>query len=82
MKTYETFQDVMLNDPTVNRIMKSGGTESACVVELANEKQRLMARIIELDSIAPKKYKTPDGRVMVWNCPEDLVPVTEIPKIP
>jgi hypothetical protein len=25
-------------------------------------------------AISPKKYRLPDGRVVVWHCPDELVP--------
>lgn len=69
--------DVKRNDPTVHRILKSGGTPRDCVVALANEKEALVKRLMEMERIAPKKIKLPDGRVMIWRCPEDLVPLSK-----
>lgn len=62
-------------DATVHRILSLGGTQADCVVALVNEKEALAKRIMELDAIAPKKIKLDDGRVMIWHCPDDLVPL-------
>lgn len=73
---YTSFEDVRLNDPCVYNIMRQGGTVEQCVVALANQKEELFRQLIEAQSISPKKYKLPDGRVMIWRCPDDLVPLT------
>jgi hypothetical protein len=73
---YASFLDVILNDPYVNRIMKQGGTAEMCAVELANQNRELLRRVIELESIAPRKYRNEDGEMMIWRCPDGLVPLT------
>lgn len=72
---YTSFREVRLCEPIVARIMRAGGTPSECVVALANDRLRLLRRIEELESIAPKKIRTPDG-VAVWHCPDELIPLT------
>ena len=54
--------------------MKAGGTAEDCAVALSVEYDRLVDRVIALDSIAPRKIKLPDGRVLIWRCPDELVP--------
>ena len=66
------------NDAMVWHIIKAGGTEAQCVIALAKQKQELLEKIFRLEMIAPKKIRMEDGRVMVWRCPDDLVPFTDI----
>jgi len=69
-----TFLHLRRNNPIVARIMKAGGTAEDCAVALSVEYDRLVDRVIALDSIAPRKIKLPDGRVLIWRCPDELVP--------
>lgn len=69
-----TFMHLRRTNPIVARIMKAGGTAEDCAVALAVEYDRLVDRVIALDSIAPRKLKLPDGRVLIWRCPDELVP--------
>jgi hypothetical protein len=62
-------------DATVRRILAAAGTEADCVVALVNEKEALVKRLMELESIAPRKIKLPNGTVMIWRCPDHLVPL-------
>jgi hypothetical protein len=36
--------------------------------------EKLAARVAELEAIAPRKIRRPDGAVLVWHCPEEFVP--------
>ena len=74
MKRFSTFEDVRLNDGLVYAICHEAGTLEDCVVALVNQKQALIQRIVELERIAPKKVRLEDGTVMIWRCPDELVP--------
>lgn len=69
------FEDVCYLDATANRIMQAGGTAEDCVVALYERIQIMTTRLMELDSIAPRAYKTADGTLLVWRCPDALVPI-------
>jgi hypothetical protein len=45
--------------------------------ELARLKKTTSSRILELENIAPKAYRMPNGSIMVWRCPDELIPITE-----
>lgn len=64
-------------DATVHRILKGGGDLSDCVSALAAEKESLVRRITELESIAPKRIRLAAGGVATWHCPDDLIPIQE-----
>jgi len=69
-----TFLHLRRNNAIVARIMDAGGTAEDCAVALSVENDRLADRVMALDSIAPRKIKLPDGRVLIWRCPDELVP--------
>lgn len=69
------FRRVLDNDVTVHGIWEHGLSLETCIVSLASEKEFLVKRIMELESIAPRKIVMPDGRAMVWRCPDELVPI-------
>lgn len=68
-KQYRSFGEVEAHIPWANRFNYEG-----IIVSLANERERLIARIIELEAIAPFKVRLPSGQVAVWQCPEELIP--------
>ena len=74
---YETISDVINNDSQVRRVMESGGSPKDVIIALANEKERLVQKVIELELISPKRIATPKG-VMVWHCPDHLIPTESI----
>lgn len=62
------------NDVTVQSMAKSGAHAGEIIGALAQEKRALIERIAVLQSIAPKKITMTNGRVMVWHCPNELIP--------
>lgn len=71
------FIKATLTDATVHKILKSGGNLEDVVVALVNEKTELLGWLMAATTIAPKKIKTPDGKIMVWHCPDELIPLSE-----
>jgi hypothetical protein len=63
-------------DPTVNAGLRAGLPLEDVIVALVEDKDRLMQRILELASIAPRKITLPNGEVRVWRCPDEFVPET------
>ena len=55
-------------------MLKMGKPLEDIIGELVAEKGKYLRRIMELESIAPRKIVLPDGRVMVWRCPDAFVP--------
>ena len=43
-------------------------------VYYANRTIFLEERVKQLEQIAPKKIKGPDGQTYVWRCPDELIP--------
>ena len=76
--TGSTFQHLRLHNPIVAHIMRAGGTAEDCAVALSVHNDRLVDRLMMLEGIAPRRIKLPDGRVMVWRCPDHLIPETDM----
>lgn len=62
------------NDVTVSRMLRANEPLENIVGVMAQEKEAYVKRIMELERIAPRKVVMPDGRVMLWQCPAELVP--------
>ena len=73
-----TFDEVIRRNSVVYHIMKYGGTAEDCVVALFEHNEMLQEEIIKLQLIAPEKLKFPDGQVMIYRCPDEMVPEREI----
>lgn len=72
------FDRVRLSDVTVHEMLEHGRSLEETIVALVCEKNRFVQRILELESIAPRKIVMPDGRIMIWRCPDELVPEANI----
>lgn len=79
MSSKISFERAKQCDATVNRMLKCGASLQDIIGVLAAEKERLVGRITELEGIAPKKIALKNGQVMVWHCPDELVPLTPSP---
>jgi len=77
MKHFESMQDVRVNDATVANGLDGGIGLEKIIVALANDKQHLVKRIMELELIAPRKFKV-GNQTLVWRCPFDLIPETKL----
>lgn len=69
----EAYRRVLLNDSTVHQLVRRGVPPEGVIVALCEQKERMMKRIVELESIAPRKIKR-DGKTYVWHCPNELIP--------
>ena len=69
----EAYRRAVLNDVTVHMMDRQKQPLELIVGVLADQKQKYVDRIMELESIVPRKIVMPDGRVMVWHCADELV---------
>ena len=69
------------NDVTVNAMLRANACHTEIIGVMAAEKAKLIARIVKLEQIAPKKVTRPDGVVMVWHCPDHMVPSIDLPNV-
>ena len=75
------FETLRRHNPIVAAITRAGGTAEDCAVHLAAQNEKLMSKIIELEGIAPRRYKLDDGRKLIWRCPDHLVPETDLSQL-
>ena len=68
-------QKAIRTDATVHRMIQNGESSlEAVIAQLVDDKKALEKRLMELEMIAPRKIRLPDGRVMIYSCPDELVP--------
>ena len=70
----EKMRPVVHNNMIVHRILMDGGDLEDVVVALHEANKIQFHRIIALETIAPRKFTMPDGTVMVWHCPDKMIP--------
>ncbi len=72
----EKMRPVLHNNSLVVKVLQSGGDLEDAIIALHEANEVQFHRIIELAQIAPRKYKMKDGTVLVWRCPDDMIPET------
>jgi hypothetical protein len=74
----EQLEEAARTDATVQRLLEAGAKPYDIVNALVREKKAMLKRILELDSIAPRRIATPDGKIFIYRCPDEFVPIMEI----
>lgn len=64
-------------DPLVASLER-GVPWEVVIVCLARQRDELRARVMELEAIAPRRYKGPKGETLIWRCPDNLIPETKL----
>jgi hypothetical protein len=73
--SYQDAYGNLLNTSHVARhVHMLGGTAEEVAVALFEQIQTLEKQVAELRNIAPVKFTLGDGTVIVWRCPDELVP--------
>lgn len=72
-KPLVSFHQVLTTSPLVHRMWHSGALREDIIVAQENQIQELIQRIMELESIAPKKMRGPNGEIMIYHCPDELI---------
>jgi hypothetical protein len=73
----KTLTEAYYNNPLVHAMIVNGASLSEIIVALVNHISCQNKTISDLMAICPRKIKLDDGRIMVWHCPDDLVPFQE-----
>ena len=55
-------------------MLKAGCGQHEIIGALAFERDLAIQRVAELEIIAPRKYRTQEGKLMILHCPDHLVP--------
>ena len=70
----ESFAWAQSNDATVNAMLRRNACHTEIIATLALEKADFIKRIVELEMITPRKIRMPDGSVMIYRVPDNLIP--------
>lgn len=73
-ETNDAWRKVIATDPVVYGMVSTGQPLERIICALVEQKQRLLSEIQKLHLIAPRKVVMQDGTVMVWRCPDELIP--------
>lgn len=79
--TESMYRYALASDATVRNAVSQADGLKLAIAHLVMEKQALVRKLIEIEAIAPRSYRMPDGRIMVWQCPEHLIPITDTSKL-
>lgn len=63
-----------MNDAVVNRMLHMNMPLEAIILQLTKDKKAFVDHIVKLENIRPRVIKLPDGRKMVWRCPDEYIP--------
>lgn len=72
--TEQKFKELLLKDNLINKMYMRGASEKQMVIALASVVENLSKINLALSQITPRKMKGPDGSVVIWRCPDALVP--------
>lgn len=72
-----SFEQVLLREPCIREALRRGLSLEDVIVLLVNQRNLITKKLLDVQSYAPKKMILEDGRVMLWQCPAELVPVQE-----
>ena len=76
--TFVTFQEARDTDETVHKLMEIRAGPEAIIIALVEQKRVLTTELVTLIKIAPKRYRLKDGKQVVWHCPNELIPETQL----
>lgn len=74
VRQFKTFAEVVDNDVTVRQMTKTNRSLAAIIVCLVNQKEELKRVMLQMDAICPRRIKLPNGTVMIYRCPDHLIP--------
>ena len=66
------------DSPIVAAALNAGLSPLAAIQPLVDLTDRMVRRVIELERIAPRAIVGPDGRKLIWRCPDEFVPTNEV----
>jgi hypothetical protein len=70
----DSYHQAARKDASVASMAASGCSTFDIIGSLVYQKSQLIQRIMELESIAPRRITLPDGTEVIWRCPDELVP--------
>ena len=74
----EPADEARTDSPIVAAALNAGLSPLAAIQPLVDLTDRMVRRVIELERIAPRAIVGPDGRKLIWRCPDEFVPTNEV----
>lgn len=74
MSRYSSIEEAARNIPLLHTAQKYGVPADEVILALVDQNEMLVARVIELEMIAPKKVRDMGGKTWIYRCPDSLVP--------
>lgn len=80
---YEWLCEHDMTIASISRLVKEAGIPEVeamkmMVAALADQKLAMMKRLVVLEGLAPKRVKLPNGNIMRWDAPDDIVPLDDL----
>lgn len=79
--TKKPFAEVARHNAIVHEILSAGGTLEDVVVALDRCYRDALRECGRMRMLCPTRMKLPDGKIVVWRCPEDLIPLTDLSQV-
>lgn len=74
------YLEVYRRNPVVCSVLRHGGTLEDVIVQLDRINREQQEKLMDLHGLTPRIYITPEGKRMRWDCPDELIPVTDLRK--
>jgi len=75
-----SIDDAIKNNTIVYRILKHGGSLEDVICALVNQQNTMQKALMGYYMICPRKFKIEDGKIMIWRCPDEMIPLIDIDK--
>lgn len=69
---------VYQKDALAHQLAAQGAGPLTIVEQMIARHEKIMKKLADLKRLCPARYKLPNGRILVWHCPDELIPITEI----
>jgi hypothetical protein len=74
-------RELMMHDAIVCATMHAGGTVVDALVALSEARRGLLGELAELQGQVGRRYKLPDGAILVHRPPDDVLPLTDLSQV-
>lgn len=75
----KTLHEVTNNDALVHRMMRDGMNLKDIICAMSERHDAVSKKLMDLELLAPKRFRFTDGVEAIYRAPADLIPVTKLP---
>lgn len=72
-----TYEEALQHSAMARMMHDAGHSDREIVAALAQQVQRHVLEIVALKDLVPKRCRFPNGRIMIWRCPEEYIPLED-----